>query len=136
VSFTPNLSLETYLQPLISTGAFSDYKELARASSYEFIHYGDAAVVTPGMVEVVRSEGDTLRVGNPSGYVNRKALRGNAVLRWEYRPGSVLYLVWTQSRERDAEPAGGLQIGPAVRRLFDARTNDIFLVKVTCHLSL
>jgi len=57
------------------------------------------------------------------------------VLRWEYRPGSVLYFVWTQQRT-DAEALGDLRFGHSVRRLFDAQAEDVFLVKATCHLEL
>jgi hypothetical protein len=47
----------------------------------------------------------------------------------------VLYLVWTQERSDD-EGVGDLRIGPSSRRLFDARANDIFLVKATYYLHL
>jgi hypothetical protein len=120
VSFTPTLSLQTYLQPLISAGRYTDFKELARARSYDFIHYASAAAA-PGAPR------------DPS--FNFKSLRGNAVLRWEYRPGSVLYLVWTQERT-DFEPLGELRFGPSTRRLLDAAANDVFMVKATYYLDL
>ena len=133
VSLTPNLSLQTYVQPLISAGRYTDFKELARSRSYDFVHYG----VAPG----TSYDGDTVTVGSsrfalrdPS--FNFKSLRGNAVLRWEYRPGSVFYLVWTQERTDEEEDLAGLRFGPSVRRLLDARANDIFLAKVTYHLGL
>ncbi len=131
VSFTPNLSLETYLQPLISAGRYDDYKELARSGSYEFTRYGRDYDPATGLVGT--AAGDTFFVGRPD--FNFKSLRGNAVLRWEYRPGSVLYFVWTQVRT-DFEPDGELRFGPASRRLFDAQADDIFLVKATYYLNL
>ncbi len=66
---------------------------------------------------------------------NFKSLRGTAVLRWEYRPGSVLYFVWTQERT-DEEGLGELRLGPSTRRLLDAQASDIFMVKATYHLGL
>ena len=57
------------------------------------------------------------------------------MLRWEYRPGSVLYLVWTQLRE-DFEPQGELRFGPSTRRLFDAEADDVFMVKATYYFDL
>ncbi len=119
VSFTPNLSLQTYLQPLISAGRYADFKELARSCSYDFLHYDET-----GAPE-----------GLPDPSFNFKSLRGNAVLRWEYRPGSVLYFVWTQERT-DFEPYGELRFGPSTRRLFDAAANDVFMVKATYYLDL
>jgi hypothetical protein len=136
VSFTRNLTLQTYIQPLIAAGSYGDFKELARAGSYDFIHYGrdngstydpDSGIVAPG------GGGTPFALSDPS--FNIKSLRGNAVLRWEYRPGSVLYFVWTQDRA-DYEPSGDLRFGPSTRRLLDAQANDIFLVKATYHLNL
>jgi hypothetical protein len=120
VSFAPGLSLQTYLQPLISAARYEEFKRLARARSYEFESYG----ATP-------PEG----VNDPT--FNLKSLRGNAVLRWEYRPGSVLYLVWTQERAPDPEwGMGELRFGPSTRRLLDAQASDIFLVKATYYFHL
>jgi len=131
VSFTRNLTLQTYVQPFISAGSFGDYKELARSHSYDFVHYGGAYDAETGVVTPADG-GAPFVVGDPS--FNYKSLRGNAVLRWEYRPGSVLYLVWTQSRE-DYEALGQLRFGPSTRRMFDAPASDVFLVKLTYHLS-
>jgi hypothetical protein len=134
VSFTPTLSLQTFLQPLISAGTYTDFKELARSRSYDFVHYGQApgTSYTDG-VATPADGGTPFALADPS--FNYKSLRGNAVLRWEYRPGSVLYLVWTQERT-DSEGRGDLDFGPATRRLFDARANDIFMVKATYHVGL
>ena len=43
------------------------------------------------------------------------------MLRWEYRPGSVLYFVWTQERDATTEALGDLRFGPSTRRLLDAQ---------------
>jgi hypothetical protein len=131
VCLTPNLSLETYVQPLLSAGRYRDFKELARSRSYEFRHYGSS--YDPATGTVTPAGGTPFAVGDPE--FNFKSLRGNAVLRWEYRPGSVLYFVWTQERT-DQEDIGDLRFGPSSRRLFDAQASDIFLVKATYHLNL
>ena len=134
VTFTPDLSLQTYIQPFISAGRFSDFKELARAGTYDFVHYGrDAGTSYEGGTVTPAAAGTPFALGDPS--FNFKSLRGNAVLRWEYRPGSVLYFVWTQERT-DEEALGDLRFGPSTRRLFDAQANDIFMVKATYYLSL
>jgi hypothetical protein len=134
VSFTPTLSLQTFIQPLISAGTYGDFKELARSRSYDFVHYGQTpgtsyadGVVTPA------NGGTPFGLSDPD--FNFKSLRGNAVLRWEYRPGSVLYVAWTQERT-DYELLGDLRFGPSTRRLLDAQANDIFLVKATYYLNL
>ena len=133
VSFTPNLSLQTFIQPLVSSGRYTDYKELAHSRSYDFLHH---SAYDPATQRLYPDAGDPAvfaTLGQPT--FNFKSLRGNAVLRWEYRPGSTLFLVWTQQRTDDL-----LFDGPEFRRSFDrllsARPNDIFLLKATYHLAL
>jgi len=134
ISFTPNLSLQTFLQPLICAGRYDDFKELARSGSYEFVHYGrDPGTSYADGLVTPAGGGTPFGLDDPS--FNFRSLRGNAVLRWEYRPGSVLYLVWTQQRT-DQEPLGELRFGPSSRRLLDARADNIFLVKATYYFHL
>jgi hypothetical protein len=63
-----------------------------------------------------------------------RSLRGNAVLRWEYRPGSTLFLVWQQSRA-----ATGTEGDFAFRReagnLFEAKPDNFFVVKLNYWLN-
>jgi hypothetical protein len=136
VSLTPDLSLQTYLQPLISAGRYTDFKELARSRSYEFLHHSTYDPAT----NMVDPDGPGPAPATPNDnwnfpQFNFKSLRGNAVLRWEYRPGSVLYLVWTQERA-DWEGMGDLRFGTSVRRLLDAKANNILLAKATYYFNL
>ena len=139
-TFTPKLSLQIYIQPLLSAGDFQNFKELARAKSYEFDVYG----VNGSTLEERRdSEGNVVSyVADPDGAgpapplgfdnpdFNFKSLRGNAVLRWEYLPGSALYVVWTQSRS-DNEDIGEFQFSRSFRRLWQTRPDNIFMLKMT-----
>lgn len=77
VIFTPMLSLELYMQTFVTVGEYQNFRELARPESYEFTPYPD--------------------IGFDPDFHNR-SLRSNLVLRWEYSPGSTLFLVWSQSR--------------------------------------
>ena len=58
------------------------------------------------------------------------SLRGNAVVRWEYLPGSTLFLVWTQSRSA-SEDIGSFRLGESFDQLIGAKADNIFLVKLT-----
>jgi hypothetical protein len=60
---------------------------------------------------------------------------GNAVFRWEYRPGSTFFLVWTRERT-DQEGINDFDVGPNFRRLVRADSDNIFLAKVTYYLNL
>jgi hypothetical protein len=71
-------------------------------------------------------------IDNPN--FSQQSLRGNAVFRWEYRPGSVLYVAWTQSRFADAA-FGDLDLGRDRTALMAARPDNIFLVKASWWLA-
>jgi hypothetical protein len=133
-TFTPELSLQLYVQPLISAGNYASFKELARPSSYDFTTYGEAGstIALQNGTYIVDPDGSgpaaPFSFGDPD--FNFKSLRGNAVLRWEYLPGSTLYFVWTQNRADD-EPTGDFRFHRAFRRLWDAHPDNIFMVKMT-----
>ena len=113
VTFTPRLTLELYAQPFFSTNDFGALKELRAPRTFDFDTYGvergtaarDAAGTTTvdpdgaGPARAFRVEDRDFTLAS---------LRGNAVLRWEWRPGSTLFLVWQQDR---AERVGGVDAG-------------------------
>jgi hypothetical protein len=113
LTFSPRLSLETYMQPLISSGDYGDPKQLRAARTYDFIPYTQGA---------------------PDLDFNFRSLRGNAVLRWEWRPGSTIYFAWQQSRS-DVAPVGNFSLGRDRRALMAAAPDNIFLVKVNYWLN-
>jgi len=132
-TFTPKLSLQLYVQPLISAAAFENFKELARPKTYDFNRYGDngttiSLVESTNSYSVIPRALDTLRFHNPD--FNLKSLRGNAVLRWEYLPGSTVYFVWTQSRS-DVDATGEFQFNRSLRGLLDAIPDNIFMIKLS-----
>jgi hypothetical protein len=139
VTFTPNLTFELFVQPLIASGSYSRYKEFAAPRALRKLTYGvDVGTdsVVPGSagqpdVHVIDPDAagpaQSFSITDPS-FVFR-ALRGNAVLRWEYRPGSTLFLVWTRSSE-SALSRGSIDFGPDTHALFRGPAENIFLLKM------
>ena len=86
-------------------------------------------------------DADTLNGGAPSYTFTDptftvRSLRGNAVLRWEYRPGSTLYVVWTHSSQLPDLPRGSIDFNEDVGALFHGPSENIFLLKVSYWLGL
>ena len=108
-TFTTKLSLETYVQPFVSSAHYRDMKALVAPRSYTFVPatYGDNLDFT------VRS------------------LKGNAVLRWEYLPGSALFFVWTQKRS-EYEPVDAFSVST---ELVKPHPQNIFLVKASYYFT-
>ena len=138
--FSPTLSLQLYLQPLIASGDYSKIKELRAPRTYEFNVYGEQV----GTSQIDASGNYTLDpdgagpaasfvVDNPD--FNYRSFRGNAVLRWEYRPGSALFLVWQQGREATA-PVGNFDFHRDWNALLDIVPENVVAVKITYWLAL
>jgi hypothetical protein len=130
--FNPRLSLELYAQPLIASGDYANFKELAAPRTYDFNLYGRNGSTFDKQNYVADPDGAgpaaPIAVGNPD--FNFRSLRGNAVLRWEYMPGSTLFLVWTQSRSDD-ENMGQFSFRHSMSRLLRASADNIFAIKVS-----
>jgi hypothetical protein len=137
-TFNPKLSLQIYVQPLISAGSFSSFKELAAPKTYDFNRYADNNVTLSNGSYTVDPDGSggpapSFNFSNPD--FNIRSVRGNAVLRWEYLPGSIMYLVWTQSRS-DYEDNGEFQFNRSFSHLLDITPDNIFMVKFSYWWSL
>jgi hypothetical protein len=134
--FSPRLSLQLYAQPLVSRGAYSGFKELLRERSFDFLVYGpDQIAYDEGAglytVDPGRGASGPLTFENPD--FNFKSLRLNTVLRWEWRPGSALYAVWSQAREDTLSP-GRSDLGRDLDDLFASPSTNVFEVKATIRL--
>jgi len=136
-TFTPTLSLQLFLQPLISAGDFSDLKELAAPRTYDFFVYGrDKGAIVAGTTGSQIDPGDGGAAFTvPDQNFTVRSLRANAVLRWEWRPGSTLFLVWQQNREND-EAFGNLRFRRDVDALFSGgQSRNVLAVKASYWLS-
>ena len=118
VTATPNLSFQFYGQPYVSNGTYADWRELdqPRSSDYDrrFKPYGTSKGIFDGF--------------------NYREFRSNAVLRYEYRPGSTLFVVWQQGRSdyltrSDAGYNEGYSFGRDYKSTFRDHPNNTFLVK-------
>jgi hypothetical protein len=144
-AFTPRLTLELYAQPFVAAGEYSDFKEVSDGRAAEFADrfrvYAPGTEVDAGDPEQygVRLDGEgdpDFTFHNPD--FNFKELRTNAVLRWEYRPGSALFVVWSHGRSHFAQD-GSFGVSRDFGRLFDdalAPPTNVLLVKVNYWLNL
>ena len=119
-TLTPNLSIQLYAQPFVSGGTYSAFKEVANGRSLDY-----ARRFTPYTYDIVANDDPNFNV---------KSFRTTNVLRWEYKPGSTLFIVWQQARENDAVP-GGFRFGRDVHDIFGVPPRNVFLVKLAYWLN-
>jgi len=119
-AMTPNLTLEFYGQPFVATGLYSNVRETSatpRAAKYDdrFRPYTPPAGTDTSFKSV--------------------SLRSNTVIRWEYRPGSTLYLVWTHGRGDYDNTYSGQSWMTEYRDLFRLHPDNTFLIKAAYWLN-
>jgi hypothetical protein len=145
-TLTSKLSVQSYLQPFVAVGRYSAFKEFLTPRQYDFGIYGaynNSTITTntdaQGNVSSYTVDPDgllgsspTFDISNPN--FNVHSLRGNAVLRWEYRPGSALFLVWQQERN-GVEEVFSFDANRDVGAIFRERPSNIFLIKGVYWLS-
>jgi hypothetical protein len=110
-TIAPNLSLQLYGNPFVSAGHYEHYKELVNgraerhADRYAPFAYADNADF------------------------NVLSFRTTNVLRWEFKPGSTLFVVWQQGREEEGE-RGDFRFGRDFRQTFATPASNTLLVKL------
>jgi hypothetical protein len=144
LTFTPTMTLELYAQPFIASGHYSSFKEFDQPRRDILNVFGrdrgavttttDASGAITGYVIDPDGAGPAapFALSNPD--FNFRSLRGSAVFRWEYRPGSSLFFVWTQQRS-DQVSIGNFDFGRDRTALFSAHPDNVFLVKASWWLA-
>ena len=147
-TFTPKLSLQLFAQPLLSSGDYVQYKQLAASKSYDFLEFSpgvgsatEGGVACPGICDLDGKQHVDFDGDGAADYsfgdrdFNARSLVGNAVLRWEYRPGSTLFMVW-QRRQSHHAFVGDLNFERDVSALFEAPADNRFIIKMNYWVGL
>lgn len=134
-TFNTKMSLQTYVRPYIATGKYSNLKEFNNPGGFGFDVYGvDKGSVVKNVdgsqtVDPDGAGGEGAFNVRPLDF-NVKSLQGNAVFRWEYRPGSTLFLVWQQQRSGFSRQ-GEFDFGRDFGNVFKPEPTNVFLVKLS-----
>lgn len=131
---TARLSFQLYAQLFAATGEYSGFKELANPATDRFLRYGvDTGSIrydaqsAQYIVQSVSTPDSTLQFYNPD--FNPALLDVHAVVRWEWRRGSTLYVVWTD--RRSGSVAAGPITAPGILGALDAPADNALAVKFT-----
>jgi hypothetical protein len=136
-SITPELSIQFYGQPYISAGKYSNFKHISDPRAEMFrnrFHRYDGDTIAYSSPDELYSVDENLdgtadySFENPD--FNFLQFRSNLVLRWEYSPGSTVYLVWSQGRT-DSYNDGEFNFRNDFRNLFRIKPHNVFLIKFT-----
>lgn len=142
VALSPSLSVQLYAQPFISSADYAVFKELAAERTFDFVRYGEdrgSTIMLDDSTNVYTVDPDpdgggaAFRFLNPDFIV--RSLRTNLVMRWEYRPGSTLFVVWQHGRVGGSDDPR-FDLWGQTRDLFSDTQENTFLVKMNYWLSI
>jgi hypothetical protein len=141
-TINPELSIEYYGQPFVSDGMYKDYKEITNPHGRRFT---DRFTLIPGSSITYKESGNILNIdenqdnitdysfGKPD--FNFRQFRSNLVVRWEYLPGSTLYVVWSQGRTSN-DIHGRFSYRDDMSELFGTVPHNVILIKLSYWFSL
>lgn len=135
LTLTPNFTIQYWGQPFLASGRYADLKYVTDGMADEYANR--YASFTDDQIEYDPSKSQCRVDENRDGTIdytvdhpdfNFKEFKSNLVLRWEYRPGSVLFLVWSQDRS-GSDPFGDFSFRRDVSDLYDITPRNVFLIK-------
>jgi len=127
---TPDFTLELYAEPFVASGQYSGLGELTRPRTNILRRYGSGSstIVQGSDGSFTVTDGSDQFTLDPN--FNVLSFRSNVVLRWEWRPGSTLYMVWQQNRFGLEDPLSRARVGDLWNTL-SADGDNYFAVKVS-----
>lgn len=138
IIMSPTLSVSIYAQPFLASGSFSTFKEYAAPRSLRRLEYGrDIGAIsrtdTTGYASYT-VDPDGAGAARPFTFVDPnftlRSLRDNLVLRWEYHPGCILYVAWSQMGQNSAG-YGDVQVSRDAPALFRGPMNRTLMIKAS-----
>lgn len=142
-NITPDFTIQFYAMPFISAGKYSEFKRITDPKAEEFydrfIQYADEQVFYDREYEIYNIDENMdgrfdIRFDQPN--YNAFDFNSNLVIRWEYRPGSIVYLVWSQNRSESFNN-GNFNLREDIKTLFlETYPRDVFLVKFSYRFGL
>jgi hypothetical protein len=138
--FTPKLSLELFMQPCVSSGNYRQFSELAAPRTFDFNVYGENGSTYDPSTGIAYPDGPDgpaapIDIGDQNFQFG--SLRGNAVLRWEWSPGSTLFVVWTHNRANSTNTLTDSEFNPgqSFDNILQSPADNVLLVKFTWWLN-
>lgn len=146
-AFSPDVTFQLYAGPYVDSRRFSGFRQLASRESFDFVRFGETEGTSLEAFRYVSDEdvepsafedadyyvltdagGETVSLWNQD--FTYLSLRGNAMLRWQWRPGSELFVVWQQTRD-DFGVLRGLDVLNDVGDVFGGEVQNVFQLKAT-----
>ena len=142
-TFSPHLTLQAYAQPFVAAGAYSELKDVDNPGAeifgdrFHLLTASEYSLMRPspdagGTYHVIR-DGAAYSVDRPD--FDLRQLRSTIVLRWEYRPGSTVFAIWSHGRTSTA-PDGQFRPARDLSALGDSDSSNVVMIKANYWIGL
>jgi hypothetical protein len=134
-NITPELTIQYWGQPFVATGEYTEFKHITDSKADKLADRYQ--LYTDDQISFDEQNDSYLIDENLNGQIdysfkkpdfNVKEFLSNLVVRWEFQPGSTIYLVWSQTRNHYINE-GAFNISNDIEDLFNEGANNIFLLK-------
>ena len=136
IGITPDMSVQYYGQPFIFSGNYSHFKSITNPDADDYYsryhEYSDKEIQydSENAVYNVDTDGNGTDFSFDNPDFHFLQYRSNLVYRWEYKPGSTIFLVWSQGRTTDG-PEGNFMFSSYAKELKNTYPQNDFLVKIS-----
>ncbi|HEX2686559.1 MAG TPA: DUF5916 domain-containing protein [Kofleriaceae bacterium] len=134
-AFSPHLTLQAYAQPYIASVHYNEFKDVNTPGASR---YADRfRLLAPGEFSFDQTSDPNdpvIRFGRPD--LNFRQLRSTVVMRWEYRPGSTVFAIWSHGRTSDMDGDGRFQLTRDISALGSAASENVVMVKANYWIGL
>jgi hypothetical protein len=137
-TFSPHLALQVYAQPYVASGRYTELKDVDHPGAANYadrfhIFSGNEIGLTGGGYHVAR-DGSSFSFDRPD--FNFRQLRSTVVVRWEYRPGSTVFAIWSHGQTSDTFSDGRFRFGRDLSDLGSAPSENVVMVKANYWIGL
>ncbi len=133
---SPEISLQYYGNPYASVGSYNNFREVADASNRSInkqYNKLELTVLPDGTYSLIKNGAPEFNIAKPD--FNYQEFRSNLVARWEFRPGSTLYLVWTNTRSAYSDKLNQ-PVWKSFGSIMSEKSQNVFMVKFSYWFSL
>ena len=140
-NLTPDLTIQYWGQPFIASGRYYDFKYITDPMSSDYhsrftLYSPEQISLNEDTYEIREDPDNTVDYTFSRPDFNVKEFLSNFVVRWEYSPGSSVYLVWSQTRSNSDFTGGTMDYGTDMKTLFGEKPHNVFLIKFSYRFGL
>ena len=134
-TFSPTMTLQSFMRFYSTTGSYDRFKAFAKPNSFEFDEYGTEIGTVSRKANTFTVDADGQGEAPSFNFdvpdFSYSSLQANIVYRWEYRPGSALFVVWQHAKDSQLEDIAAFNVWDRTNDILDSAPTNVFFLKLS-----